>query len=563
LLIHNIADNVTKIIRIFPYSLRKTIINYAFRIVPSFLGKDVPLGSYSLGKLNIIIARSLLYRIDVVRLKNIYGECTGRFIVVKGGGHQGYELKDLGLACSNVRECEIEFRKTIEKIISRVNNSLKNLQKTLEVDDYINYINSGFGISKELLCTFMHEYIHWMIISETSVASVIDALSWRFRFDEMALAEVLYRETGLTRNLRSLGNGYEDINEALKAIKKYEKVLEKIGNDKDLLNIFNDLVTHVLFLYIFYGHLLQIIVEPVTWALWRDYENIDELFKGYFDKDIRENIAREVFNISNKALNEKKLRPIDLIEIAKKTLNIPLKTLEDIVEERMSLKEALELMVKRLRNLVNEIPINEETNRATILNILSSILRTKTKSFSKVLDIISEVLAEEPEVLKYILGILARKGDKHVYSTPSVFLKVSINNDTGYIRYDPWSDLAVSMNVKSGIGRIYVKRTNRYFQTLEDIIGDVPLIMRSLILILGYPEIIYDTDAYINGDAIVKEKLKKFRDFVENTAISKRIRNFEDLTNDDFTYFLKILLTLIYFLGESSKELCGLHGLYF
>ncbi|PUA31732.1 MAG: hypothetical protein B7O98_08905, partial [Zestosphaera tikiterensis] len=119
-----------------------------------------------------------------------------------------------------------------------------------------------------------------------------------------------------------------------------------------------------------------------------------------------------------------------------------------------------------------------------------------------------------------------------------------------------------------------VKRTNREFGTLEDLVGDLPLTMRTAfeilyLLSLGEQDEVLEKGRVLMGDEFKRycEVIKELKELIStedpNKSVAGEILDLSSFDEYHFELFLKLWLYLVLRLGRALNKLSGLHGMFF
>ncbi|PUA31699.1 MAG: hypothetical protein B7O98_08735 [Zestosphaera tikiterensis] len=546
-----------------PASVKRYILTQAFKTLPKVIrvSRRIPLLNPFAG---IIIENhtpfQLLSLSRTTRLSYVSeGMYTGRIIYINGP----IPVTELGLQCSGEsrERCELLYSTKIKGILNELENNIYNL-------------NLKSPPESRFMRAFIHEYVHWMILRGTSLATLVDALSWKERLDLIYLLEKFHRFTGFPRE--NGGNGIGR-NETFNELKKLENAVREFSKNPDHVEVFRDFLTHHLFLRGFYSSIIGIVVEPVTWVLVEpEFVNRrDEYLRIYFQDDALRKYATEILNLSEDFLNKGGNKG-KLVEIAKTSLDIPL-NLVDRYRLEIGLHHLPEEIKKRfelgLKGEYIETSTNEEKRLTTVLHY---ILYERYEVNAKVIRLLSEIIAEEPEVFDYLasrFASLVSLASQRTYENATVFTRVCWDGNCEILRYDPLAEPTLSRE-EGGMRGVHVKRTNREFGTLEDLVGDLPLTMRTAfeilyLLSLGEQDEVLEKGRVLMGDEFKRycEVIKELKELIStedpNKSVAGEILDLSSFDEYHFELFLKLWLYLVLRLGRALNKLSGLHGMFF
>lgn len=354
-------------------------------------------------------------------------------------------------------------------------DSIDFMGKEIRRDD------DNWEIFRDYIRTLAHEYVHWLITRGTSIALLINAFSWVVRLDWMYLTDRFHDYTGYPRKVKDvLGMNIDE--------EIIRKKIKDLVSKEDVQLVFDDLTKHYLFIFGPLAQAVTLIVEPVTWPIidCSDYrvdcskcsdvvksENYENELAKYFTVKELHDAASNILNMVIDRMKQKDFEYdsiIDIINIAKKTINIPTKTLVEIVNSPNP-REIINIIHERFNRLMDgkevEVASPEEIRSINvyyyILNVaqssryVSSML-TRTIKWDSLMYLIKRVGEElglkgkgVPGDIPQILALYMKCDDKgcRVPNLPYV----------GYLR-------------------------ERVFGTLEDLISDYPLTMKITLDIL-------------------------------------------------------------------------------
>jgi hypothetical protein len=485
------------------------------------------------------------------------GVYTGRMIHVKGP----VDLRGIGIDSSDVVTAEATFRDWFD-------------QKGVRVLEDGAYENPE-AISEDYMKELVHEFVHWLCFRQTSMATLIDMISWRLRFDLICLCELFHLKTGLPR----LYEPPRTIEEAHKLIEKHQEDLRKLARDETAVAIFSDLVTHQGFTVGFYPRVIGPIIEPATWALvegsWTasEYER-NRALDRYFSNERSRSIASDILDHSMAFLRPRGAQTRKrLIETVNQAVNMPLVRLRAYVRSG-----DLEGLQTELLSRFEKVLVGQETEQATAADrsfaaVIQYLLTDKyllgeSTTDLKTVDVVSRLLAREREVSRYVIQTFSQAlVPSQPQSKPTVFLGACIGQDYVTLRYDPFAGLTGSG--KAAMQNIIVGLTGKKFNTLEDLVGDKPLSMRTALMILLYVQPKAENSQELLND--LGYPLQFLRNNKEPVCLYKSVTNeLREMACEtrlwypelDFYGFLRFWLHYVSRMGVYASYLQGIHGMW-
>jgi hypothetical protein len=502
------------------------------------------------------------------------GLYTGRMMNIKGP----VDLHKFGLEFSDLRTCESMFRAWFEKKLPILEGMIHT--GMIDTSTLVDPPRSALGImpkdaSEDCLIELVHEFVHWLCFKQTSMATLVDMISWRLRFDMICMSELLHLRTGFPR----LYEPPLTVEEARQRLEGYRE-LDGFARDETALEIFTDLATHYGYSIGFYPTVIGPIIEPPTWAIvepsWiggdRGRGKLDEYFGD--DKGSR-SVASDVLDLSVDFLKSGVAHTTEkLIETVNRTLNMPLDKLRLYVRSGN-----LQGLQTELANRFKEALIDHDIEQATVADrSLTSVLQySLTDKYEvdgnerdlKIVNILSGLLSREPEVSRYVIRTLSdallSEQSPGVYRNPTLFMGSIVEGDYVTLRYDPLSGLGAKS--EPTMGNISVRFAGKTFNSLEDLVGDNPLSIRTAMLILTY----FNSADYPSLLGELGYPLKFLQDG------EKAVILYNSLTEElldmapkmglsypkvEFRSFLSFWLYYLLRMGVYAKYLQGLHGMW-
>ncbi|MEM2704421.1 MAG: hypothetical protein QXR45_14825 [Candidatus Bathyarchaeia archaeon] len=573
-----ILNFILKLVGTAPRRIRRHVIEIAFlrfHLIMRLLFKMAPLRIESpqqlLEKLNNVegyeelAIQTFQNRIGAI----IYGETTGRFIVITNPSLVRDYKMYIGDNEGEYREKIKGYLKNIEEFLSAKDATEKGkFLKTVEENKFLK--------------TLFHEYLHWYMLKETSTATLIESMSWMIRILQIILTESLHREV---RSLpRVIDLNPMDRDEAKKKIDEILKDIDRVAQNHILLETFRYLLSHLFILYGIISDAVAVIVEPITWVLMKESNSIGML-NSYFSYNVESyNLAKEILE---KTIDiSKKYSEKQILEMARKSLDIPLNEFNSYFKEKkvdiegQFYNELAAYYCRRFMRLANNgestVRTSEDKDKSYSL-VLNYVFSFNSKIILDLIRILSEILSEEKEAFNFIAGKVLDAFSKGIYAQPSVF---TINPETlEYHRYDPLAGLTER---KSGMN-VYVRRTRKTFNGLEDLVGDLPLTHRTLLLELSSSRVFYRGTKEILWSGEICGPLTFFLKYYE--SIAKEIADFDNIymeiveiggwdpikvinlmrgkVNEEiFRDYLLSWSYMVFRLGKRVKSMCGLHGIW-
>ena len=138
------------------------------------------------------------------------------------------------------------------------------------------------AVGVEPVRTLAHEYCHWQMTKGTTLANVVESVSWRVTLDEIMLCDLLAEIAGLPM-------GFEP-----SAIKKMTDEKDKIrkrlissAEDPRVRGLLLDLVRHHFYAAFYYPTVLSVLLEPTAWILVEDPStSLEEQMRVYFHDEV-------------------------------------------------------------------------------------------------------------------------------------------------------------------------------------------------------------------------------------------------------------------------------------
>lgn len=517
-------------------------------------------------------------------LKGLY---TCRAIVVE----EPIKLAEIGIESDKgIDEIQKELRLRMDRLLDEANKFKDEVCKFVrKVEEEARML---FGTKHAEV--FLEELVHWHLINETFTIALIEAYAWRERLDAMYAMELLYTKVGekirsdlnrigiVIKNIRNLeDSNFEGLEheEVISLINVVRSELEKLADDKNYCGAIQDLIFVHDFLKGFLGSFVIPIIECATWYIIQTCKkgSVDEALESltinidsYYHENIFNDAANHLANDLLRLLMEKHPLPDKFQSAIKIALDLPMiesqqKTMDGSAKDQDLWEKFRLKFLNRLENSLIGIKIPRASKwEKSLLFVMGYALNNKrVDGFA---DLFAEILKDENEISNFILERLTLFGRRAAGTYLSAFLKIENNNKQELVVYDPLSGL--TSKEKSILGRIRVQRSGRTFSTLEDLVGDLPLVMRALAGIL-----LRNVE---KEDLLAFAKTLASFTGINETKIINVIKGFEkinapkvrDLLLDEFNKeiilkFTECFLYLVLRLGKDATKLSGLHALWY
>ncbi|RLF10113.1 MAG: hypothetical protein DRJ69_03550 [Thermoprotei archaeon] len=459
-----------------------------------------------------------------------------------------------------------------ERVLGELNEQTFNeyIRSGRLFDDIKHAINEK-KFDNECMRHIVEEYLHQQMSAATSIASRIDALSWSLRMRSMYLTELIHRMTKIPRLCKRLPTISKE--------KDLETIADKISSDTLNIKIFKEMIAQYTLLYGVYAAAMEPIIEAATSYIMEE-DPKDSLIKRYACEENKLRKILDYLDIIEQHYRERADIINELVDAVRKCLDIPLETLTTIEG-----KEGYEGKLNGLHQVIKEriikilrgedVPI-EKSERKNFRGTLRYLLKPKDTN-SRIVSVLSYNLSKNKEVVKYLIERFSEIIDRPVSS--AIFLKLP-GEPSRCLRYDPFAD-PLRMNEVE----VIVDGDKIRFSTMEDIVGDLPLLHRAFLHVIIGPLKKYTEDQNLIRDSI------KFYHFVRDTVVIfgnmplevmgklayailevrdhiKRINNYIGVnsTIDDYKSalkeYIKAWVRFVLALGEDCKYFMGLHGIW-
>jgi len=425
--------------------------------------------------------------------------------------------------------------------------------------------------SEKFQQVLFEELLHQKMLQGTSLGEIVNAISWEERFLLTGLLERTHRALG-----ELFPRSPERDEKWMKGLPDHEieEVLEEARNRLErelvrnealkmwLVDTFKELYSRQYFKQLFYPYAVLPFIEVPAWAILNKLELMDEEEVSYriasyfgFDKS-REKLAHETYEIA------RKMKVKDILAAVRKSLNLPMEDVRKCLELRgiESIRQFEEEIFERFKKVAYGRDVEVYGGGASWLRLLR-IFKMKD-----LVDIFSDILSEEPEVVRCIVSLMPRFARPEVLEKPAIALTCKELT----IIYDP-------LTMERGpeiCGGLIVRRTGRKLGGLEDIVGSTPLVLRGYLLLRHYmymrdEDLLDFAKRHVGGDVAFTpewentwdeyikymEKELSYVDFLEKD----KVENFNP------SYAIDNICGVIYSfakLGEKATRLAGLHGVY-
>lgn len=139
--------------------------------------------------------------------------------------------------------------------------------------------------------TLAHEYCHWWMTEGTTLATLVEAVSWRVTFGQMALSKLLEKEIGIPTALDS--DGLQIMKERRDIIRS--RIMEMSG-ESVVDELLVDLTNHHYYASIYYPTIMSCFLEPTAWLLVSEpnmsYSQLLRLYFGPPESDLHKRAQR-------------------------------------------------------------------------------------------------------------------------------------------------------------------------------------------------------------------------------------------------------------------------------
>jgi hypothetical protein len=477
-----------------------------------------------------------------------------------------------------VADAEHEFRVWLERDVVPNIDSL-----ALESREKGNFIHA-----------LAHEYFHHRILKATSVAAVLEGVTWRKRLREMYLMEQIHARTGIPRLLDA-----ETVPRMRRNFEGFSQLLStRVAGDQELVSTFDDIVRHHYFSSRFYPAAVEVLVEPVTWAIlessWTQGPNLPIKLAEYFGSEGSSSYedAARVLTLSTSYSGKLRGEGIPeqaivrrLLKSANKALDPPARELLGRSNSVTDLQLLQDLFVTRFEEILNGEVVDGYSDSAD--KRFSTALAYAVRSSADVrgyhvdkelLEFFAAVLGEEKELMSVaglIVDMMTGWGLKSSDDWLTVLANAKVGETSAKFRYDPMTGLTARGDVKSLIDRVRIGRTGGYLNRLDDLVGDLPPTLSTCLSLLYYldrwenpifqAKILdfgrenlqwIDADAYQVYKDVIVELLR----LKEESGLS-----YLKLLNDceqNFGLFLTFWITFVTWMGEFAKYLRFEHGMW-
>jgi len=427
------------------------------------------------------------------------------------------------------------------------------------------------------LQNLIHEYVHWKIVKDTSLASIVDGISWRLRFDQLCLCEMIHQKTNLPRLLN------HENDEILQQNKEeFRRKINLLENDYTMKQIFHDLITCHYYTLFYYQTILAIIVEPVTWALvepeWmKEKEKYLEAYFGELDSPTHE-MASRILSKCELFLNSKNSREArrTLIKAANNALDMPMAK-ENLVDGTLEkLQSMIETIIGRFENVLDgkqiSLAIQKEKTFGNVLSYGLWITEDHNVINKTVVEILSNIANREPELFGYMIDRMRMWLNQPAYAYPTILFNCMITKDKFVkLRYDQLTGLTSSEETSSPIGNRKVRLTGMPLNRIDDIVGDLPSLLSTSLQVLYYLGVddkehcleLGKNLQHVDKENHGEKYYEQYKSFVNKLFENKPDNlTYDSLRNgNNFGAFLQFWLEMQINIGPGTKYLFMEHGM--
>ncbi|QKR00221.1 hypothetical protein GWK48_07390 [Metallosphaera tengchongensis] len=437
----------------------------------------------SLDLTHTITSTGEIRNINDANLKSEAGVFTGESVIMT----KGVNLGELGIPTDSLGSMRRGFRNWF------TNGGIDLMEAVEDGNPRALELSRKLGTNLEArtLRTLVHEYIHWRSLKETSMATIIDAVSWRVELDQSVFAEASHRVGGIGRRLNEDTINYISENK--------DEIVKNMSEAQGAESILYDLATHGYFLSLYYPAMISVLMEPVAWALVEDdlvkeKEKYLDYYFSYLSAKSR-HIAEEILDRSVEYLKDG--TRTSLVEACRRALDFPLKEAEserligevNPSEATSQLERAHGLLRDRfLKSLEGRVEVETRRNKSFRKSIVYATKKTAHNPFS--LDIVMENL--EPAI--YGLSMMTSRFAKLALDRPSFLVySRSPDGDPVILVYDISSPHIMSKDSYTK-GGFFSTQVGKPIYRLMDMVGDVGYTLVPSLLILYYSSFVGKVD---------------------------------------------------------------------
>lgn len=520
-------------------------------------------------------------------VKGAAGIHSGEEALYTGGGiylKEPLNLTDLGLAKNDeTLDLRTKFWKWMEE------TGWVTLQR-------IAVEGAGGYSGSDTLRTLAHEYCHWRMTKRTTMATVVESVSWRVSLDEIMVCELLRRLTGLPMNL-----DHESVAEIRSRRDDFRQKLSHATGDPRVENLLLDLAHHHYFATVFYPTILSTLLEPTAFELVREKGVSDAQFlsdyfydSGFVPYRYAERILQFTRDFLARNGNSKDARQ-KVFEAVGVSLNFPLRW--DPLNHKLigrSGPEAQEGLVRylagRYENYLkgDKLPVAREDESHMVDAIGYALwFRTGNTTSQAFTETMLNLIGMEPEFFNHILRRALRLLIEPTFEREVIVVNVATRIGTSSevelqnLRYDTLVD---NFQIRDGVATPVPWRTKagRPLSRVDDVIGSVPPTLPTALTILRELDEIYRLAVAGNKQAFseaLKRAEQRGRIPVASLEIYSKyehllsgplmdyvrggLRYWELLSNKpgQLQTFLTFWLEFLSVMGEDAVRLAAEHGM--
>ena len=428
------------------------------------------------------------------------------------------DMRSLGIEYSSPGATERSYRRWLQKKGFAMIELAEDygLDALMESEWKGDLSQESLSILKEII----HEHTHWRMLQGASISALIDRAAWRVRVMQLILCEQIHVHTQVPRSM-----DFHGVFEIRKNKQLLELQLERLSENRQLRDIFADLVNHLFQITLYFQDVVAPIVEPATWALveptWR--KNPDSRLGEYFPHLPTRRVAEKVWagcerflDTKNSNLKDKSVKRKQLIQKANSAFDFPLNEAREFVEggngDSMPFKRYVERRLERLLN-------NEQVSAASASDkLFSKILgyavspprlhggqtRTSDEEYRKLfLETGLRILRDEPAVVRYGAMMALTSSDRAAAECRTVLVNTQVNGEYLKLRFDELTGLTAEQGDWSPIGKLIAKRTQEPLNKIDDVVGHLPGTLSATLMLGFYLGLWDDYSRHVaaNGDS--------------------------------------------------------------
>lgn len=418
---------------------------------------------------------------------------TSRFIVITEPIYIDSSKLPTGIT-RNAKEIAMAFICSIETLLDEVEgkdleNDVKKLYNMLNNPTSPHILASLLSSNKNILASFIEEYIHSRIFRKTTMWLLEEVLAWKERLLEMYIVEKIHRHAKRLPRFPEIEFGQEISGKdpsQLETIKRFlSETRKEIVNavDDGVLKAFKELIATIFFMRYLYPKLMLPFIEVPTWIIMMKIGIVDEkiiekrMEEGgpYFqDEKDAENAQRIYDELKGKNINE-------IERIVRTVLSPPLNDLIKKINDAINTKE-ISIVEDYFMDRFNNVLSNTSSSKPYQVRIsfLDIVKMLNIIDINDLAEVIIDVVLKDRELFEsFYLKKVAKE-----YGHVGVVLSLKImTNGTTYsipmIFVDKWSGSCKESKVEIKESHT----TQMKGGTVEYLVGSIPRAMRSYIIL--------------------------------------------------------------------------------